>query len=541
MNPKQIDLIWLIVFGCLSSAICVATSREIGATYDEPIYLKNGLHYWRTGSHRELMKLGTMPLPVDTQTLPLGVTEWWRGERFDEVAQFPQLLVWMRHGNLVFWWLLLWSAMRFARDLGGDWAGRLAVAALACEPNLLAHAALATTDIAIAATLSTFLVAYRRGHGLDYRWRVVVPGILFGIALLAKASALAFGPILMFAVEITQHSEEKWCDRIRRFLLNLIQIGMIGLLVAIVGCGSDFEPSGWFVTWAKSQADSGWKPALVWVAKHFKVFGNAIEAIATQIQHNARGHGQYLLGARDYRPFWWYFPTIILIKLPIPILAAAGWLALTRPKAWLGNTALLGATLLLVFSLNCRVQLGIRMQLPLVVMLITGLAVLVAQAGIRLQACAVAGVAGLLWVAGTTWPHHLMYSNRLWGGPLQTYLVAGDSNSDWGQGLPELDRWHASAGRPGLDIWYFGQDPALKQFPARDLPLHNVNLQSPDDMPQFVWGRTLAVSTNISHGYRLSPSHAHALEYIQRRQPIARTPTFLIYSFADVPAPQAKP
>src|SRR5207249_2462166 len=111
------------------------------------------------------------------------------------------LLPWARAGNLVFWWLLLIYGFLIARDLAGNWAGRLAVAALACEPNLLAHAGLATTDISISACLLAFAIHFRRGRDQSNAKRLLIPGLCFGLALLAKASALVFGPILMIAIE----------------------------------------------------------------------------------------------------------------------------------------------------------------------------------------------------------------------------------------------------------------------------------------------------------------------------------------------------
>ena len=48
---------------------------------------------------------------------------------------------------------MLLYAMRLGRTFGGAWGGRLAVALVACDPNLLGHAALATTDIALVACM----------------------------------------------------------------------------------------------------------------------------------------------------------------------------------------------------------------------------------------------------------------------------------------------------------------------------------------------------------------------------------------------------
>src|SRR5262245_35913980 len=126
-RSRLFDLVWFLAFGVASSVWCITAARQLGATYDEPTYLEHGLHFWRTGSHRQLMRLGTMPLPVDVQTLPLAVAERFRGDQWDWEADCELILPWMRHSNLVFWWLLLAAGMALGRNLGGEWAGRIAV------------------------------------------------------------------------------------------------------------------------------------------------------------------------------------------------------------------------------------------------------------------------------------------------------------------------------------------------------------------------------------------------------------------------------
>ena len=98
-----------------------------------------------------------------------------------------------RAANLVFWWRLLVYAMRLGRTFGGAWGGRLAVGLVGFDPNLLGHAALATTDISVV-TMMLALV-YHAHHGAGRGWwpRVFVPGVCFGLATLAKASGMVFG------------------------------------------------------------------------------------------------------------------------------------------------------------------------------------------------------------------------------------------------------------------------------------------------------------------------------------------------------------
>ena len=65
----EVALLAAIVIG--SSIGAIATACSVGPVFDEPIYLNAGIEHWRSGSHRELMRLGTMPLAVDAETLPL--------------------------------------------------------------------------------------------------------------------------------------------------------------------------------------------------------------------------------------------------------------------------------------------------------------------------------------------------------------------------------------------------------------------------------------------------------------------------------------
>src|SRR5436309_15324112 len=105
---------WFLAFAVGSSVWCVTAAAQLGATFDEPVYVERGLKGWREGSHSGLLRMGTMPLPTDLDTLPLYLWERWHGVTFDPVRDLPQLLPWARACTLVFWWLLLCYA-RLAR------------------------------------------------------------------------------------------------------------------------------------------------------------------------------------------------------------------------------------------------------------------------------------------------------------------------------------------------------------------------------------------------------------------------------------------
>ena len=249
------DAAWFLVCAAVSSAWCLTAAAQLSATFDEPTYVQCGLERWRSGSTAGLMRLGTMPLPVDVETLPLYLWERLHGTPLDPVGRFSQLLPWARASALVFWWLLLFYAWRAARSLGGPWAGRLAVALLACEPIFLANAALATTDIAIAACLLALVYHFRAGRDGPWLRRVGWPALWFAAAVLAKASGLVFGVLCLIVVEAERRLSSardpgepgadapggwrRWWAALRRlpargtFRGDLTQIVLLGLALCV--------------------------------------------------------------------------------------------------------------------------------------------------------------------------------------------------------------------------------------------------------------------------------------------------------------------
>lgn len=565
-RPLWMDGIWLAVCILASSAWCVSAASQLSATFDEPLYMARGLECWRTGSHSGLIRLGTMPLPIDVETLPVYLWERWRAAPFDPAADLGQILPVARAGALVFWWLLLIYGWLTARKLAGPWGGRLAAGWLACEPNLLAHASLATTDVAISACLLALAYHFAAGRESDWRRRVGLPGLLFGVALAAKASALAFGPLVMGVIEFdrlwrngellacfTADAPSDSAGRRRRmanllqrlraaslpFRRDLLQAMAIGFGVMFVYCGCDGRPEPSFVAWAQKLPAGGWHDAMLWIAEHLRIFSNGAEGLVRQVKHNMQGHhGAYLLGEVYPQAVWYYFPLALSIKLGVPLLAAPWALAAQRRRSAL-NWACLAALALFAFSFNCRVQIGIRLVLPLVVMLVVGLSAAIADAAAgasslgRRRLWAFGAAASVAWTALAAlqaWPHGLCYVNELWGGMSQGYLCLSDSNYDWGQGVKELRRWQRERGLKQLDVWYFGADPAAGLPPLRHLPLHQLPLNQPQDVRAYVQGDYVAVGATLLYGTTTCQEpHRQAVEFFRGLEPVARTTTFLIF------------
>lgn len=550
------DWAWFLAWAVGSSAWCLGAARELGATFDEPVYVACGLTGWRTGSRAPLMKLGTMPLPIDVTTLPLYLWERYHGVTIDPEADLARVLPWARAGTLLFWWLLLGYGWRAGAQLGGRWGARLAVALLASEPSLLAHASLATTDIAASACLLALVYHFVTGRSAGWRRRVALPAFWFAATVLAKASGLVFGPICLAAVEMERlvrggafsHQPGRrwppWFRQVWQEMRPLRHDGRwiigLGTVLVFVYCGCDWKTQPSFVKWAHGLPPGPTATVMAWLADHVRIFSNAGEGLVRQVTHNIRGHDVYVLGRTIPRAVWYYFPVALTIKLSVPLLLLAGGLALARPWS-LRNWACAAAGALLLFSITYRVQIGIRLVLPLVVLAIVGLAgaataVWQRESSSGRRRMFTAGLAaGVVWTALAAiavWPHALCYTNELWGGTRRGYLRLSDSNYDWGQGLPELVRWKERHGIEPLDIWYMGTDPALRTLPIRPLWLHALPLQTADDVAAAVRGRCVAVSTTLLYGaYWKTMAHEVAGCYFRARRPAGRTLTYFIYDF----------
>jgi hypothetical protein len=178
------------------------------------------------------------------------------------------------------------------------------------------------------------------------------------------------------------------------------------------------------------------------------------------------------------------------------------------------------------------------MQLPLIAMAVVGLSAAVANAchdvpKPRCQIATWALASGIAWMAVSAisvWPNALQYTNEAWGGRECGFRLLSDSNYDWGQGLKELAQWQREHQPDGIDIWYFGTDPASQRPPFRSIPLHALPITDEQQLRAHLNGRYFAVGTTVLFGsYCPDPNKQELIKSLRSRLPIARTATFLIF------------
>jgi hypothetical protein len=393
---------------------------------------------------------------------------------------------------------------RWAGDLFGPGAGLLALALYTFDPNVIAHGSLVTTDMAIAlwGTAALFLTyrALRRPGWA--RW--VAVGVVVGLALATKVSAVALLPVLL-ALWLLGPGEEPWP---RRFLTAA---GVLGLAFLALWAAYGFE----------IRSLPGF-PLPLPAATHIEVY----RSLQT---HYQLGHPSFLMGRNAEHGWWFYFPVAFLLKTPLPVLILlAGAVVLTVVRVARGGVPEWRATFLrwgpltlypllyVASSLLSTVNIGYRHLLPLLPLLyvwISSLAVPIWERRYDLLPLALAALLG--WhVAGTVSvaPDYLAYFNVLAGGPSGGYRHLVDSNLDWGQNLWQLRDWmemnevehiyyaHYTPARPsvyGIAADFLPPDPRAVAFAPFDpepgvYAIGATVLQGPyaPDVNTYAWFRT---------------------------------------------------
>lgn len=462
----------------VASSIAVwSTARVFSGTVDEPAHLAAGMQWLTTGQYT-----------YDLQHPPLGrvaaaLGPYLHGARtvgeagiYDEGARllgqgrhYSDVLASARHGELVFFLLMAAIVWLWARRLLGEAGGAVAVLFVVTNPDLLAHAGLATTDIACAAM--TALGLYAAARWIDRpTWAATFSlGVAAGLAACSRLSAIAFlGGALIACYLLHAWATRGWSlgsalDGRRwteRIFAALLVFALVVWAVYRFDVGR-FTPDGLRL------------PAPAFIA-----------GIDRFVLHGGAGHPSFLLGTPGNRGWWYYFPVALAIKTPLPLLllATLGSAEVVRRlrdrRDWQAAVPLVAAAAMLAVAMTVHVDLGIRLVLPLYPLL----AIVAAYGAITLWsqmpqlASRVALAVLVAWStigAVRSHPDYLAYFNALAGSHPERILV--DSNLDWGQDLYRLrDTVIARGIRDSIRVAYFGTaDPSAIGVPnARQLGLH---------------------------------------------------------------------
>jgi 4-amino-4-deoxy-L-arabinose transferase-like glycosyltransferase len=384
------------------------------------------------------------------------------GHRYDRNLALARL------GTLPFFILAALLVFAWTRRLAGEWAAGCATVLFTTLPPVLAQAGLATTDMAITATMG--LACYVAALWLERpsAGRSVGLGVAIALAVLSKFSALLFLPAAAVAMAICRRvgvepAEPALSRPARTRYLRLAAIA----LILTVWAGYRFSIGPLLPPEQASANVAGvHRPSteLDRLAQAPVLPAPALfQGLGQLVAKNRAGHKSYLLGEVRTTGWWYFFPVALLVKTPIPFLLflAVGLVVIHgrpgRERRRLLEPAVIAGAIILV-CLPSHINIGLRHLLPIYPFLAitAGLGAASLLRSGRALASSV-GAALIAWqvLAGVrTHPDYLAYFNELAGRHPERILV--DSDLDDGQDLKRLADTLRARRIPAIWLAYAG-------------------------------------------------------------------------------------
>src|SRR5581483_1078110 len=191
---------------------------------------------------------------------------------------YDKLLSASRAGILPFFWIACFVVFAWGRRYFDDATAAVAVVLFSFLPPVLAHAGLATTDMALTALLgAAFLAGLAWVEAPDWKPAAIF-GVCAGLATISKFSAVAYLPAAFVAAAAVYFGTERPAagDLARAVRKRAAMFGVALLAGAVV----------------------------IWAGYRFSLHGELIEGIRSVVTHNRQGHAAYLLGQRSQTGWW---------------------------------------------------------------------------------------------------------------------------------------------------------------------------------------------------------------------------------------------
>ncbi|MGH7501814.1 MAG: ArnT family glycosyltransferase, partial [Longimicrobiales bacterium] len=483
----------------VSGGAMTLAMRRTSTTFDEIILIAGGAHGYETGDwsiapeHPPLTQYlyGLLPF-LSGPTYPDEFAFEMERYSYSRILFFgsgndPEVLAFLgRLPGVVCALALVFLVFAFTRRHFGDAAGVLAAAIVAFLPDVLAHSGVAYNDVPV--TLAIFAAVWLADNAVrrPTLYRGAAFGIVAGLALGTKNSAVALAPIvllLLAAEAIVRRAERNWLKR----LPLAIGAALITTYLAIV-----LVYRGDFLL-------SEYRYALDFV------FGQVTEP----------EYPSYLLGRTTVGGWWYYFPVAFLFKTSagLHVLLALGAIhSATRLREAESFRRLLQSRLrvplmtLVTFVpllLTSELNIGFRYAMPVLPML--GVLGGVSAVGVwhanwrRARLVIGAATACLIVHPLSYFPNFLTYISEYGPGRDRNYTVLVDSSMDWGQGLIQLRDFMRQHEIPSVYLGYFGTAvPAAYGIDYVPLPSFPMLPPAPTGAPPL---RYIVISaTNLAGG-----------------------------------------
>ena len=423
--PSRFALSAALVFVAIAIARIVSTYHNFASTSDEPAHIACGLEYVANHTYRletqhpPLARAMVALLPYLSGTRPQGMPGFQReGWALITYEKHPDLtMTRMRLGVLPFFVLGCLVTFYWARRYFGATAAVIATGLFTLIPAVLAHAGLATTDMALAACTGLAFFTLLRWAEQPTVGRAAGAGFSCALAALSKYTALGFLPAAVVLALLAYLAAER--PPLARLMELARERAAGAALIAATACLTIW--AAYFFSWNHGPAP-----------EYF-------DGIQVALRHNRNGHPAWLLGEQSDTGWWYYFPVALAVKTPLGLLLLwffglwLSWKNRTR-AVWLLPAAF--ALGILLPAMQGKVNIGLRHILPIYIAVCI-IAALGVEELLRRQPAIPAVL--VLWIAVSGALHHpdyIPYFNELVQGPPDHVLV--DSDYDWGQDTKRL-------------------------------------------------------------------------------------------------------
>jgi hypothetical protein len=523
-----------------AAARIVATYPVFNQTWDEPAHVAAGMEWLSRGTydyeplHPPLARVMVALGPYLDGLRTVGYESvWLEGNALLHGRHaYSRNLTLARLGVLPFFVIGALAVFLWARHLYGDAAAVLATLLFTTLPPVLAHAGIATTDVAATGSLALALYLTTRWLEEPSLRRGIALGVAVGMAVLSKLSALLFLPAALLVLILLHRRAAAAGGERKRSRPGRLAAARAAYLAAIIVVWAGYRFSiGPLITAADIPLES--RPeaqgslgglyraaynlgrAPVYPAPEF------FQGIALVRGKNQAGQKAYLLGDVRRDGWWYFFPVALAVKTPIPFLllfgvGVAAALRLPAPSRWRALAPAAAAGAILLVALPSRINIGLRHVLPMYPLM-----AVVAGAGAvalwrwrraRWLGPAVTSVlVGWQVAAGLRiHPDYLAYFNEAAGGHPERILI--DSDLDNGQDLWRLADTLRSRGVKEVALAYAGSATVAEHRMPR---IRWLEPHRPDT------GWVAASLWSLKLGSLNQPGHDD-FAWLERYQPVAR-------------------
>ncbi|MCL5406899.1 MAG: glycosyltransferase family 39 protein [Patescibacteria group bacterium] len=453
-NFEKFALVFILL---ISLTLMIFSSASDSLTVDEKVHISAGyLHTWKgnylfNSEHPPLLNdlagFFARAAKPNVPAVPANFTggdQWEYGDMFFYLSgnNIDKLIFWARLPFIFLTLGLIYLVFLWAKTLFGAKAGLVAATLTAFSPNILAHGRLATTDIGVTFFFLLTCWAIRKYYLKPNVKNAVFLGLAVALVLLSKFSGLVILPIVFLSLMLL------WFLKKPKFTTSLGQFLLILAIPLVLVWGTyAFSMRSDLISLPPVYITSkilGYKNLSSPLSKWLIVpYDKAIQGFEILSDHNTSGHWAYLNGEVGYNGWWYYFPLVMLYKLPLTeiILLALTififWKVKLRPPgSWFDYFILFFPPLLfLAISMIGRIDIGIRHILPILpffYIFISSLAnfknkifqkLIFVLVGIEVIICILA------------FPNYLTYFNQIAGGAKGGIKHLSDSNLDWNQNM----------------------------------------------------------------------------------------------------------